>query len=514
MRSSCRFSRSLAARLVAAPLVISACFALEPLAEAASPDGARQARSPDGLFWFMHVSDSHIGANLIEGPKAKEHLTFALGEAVTVIKPSFVWNTGDLEDGSGKVGIDGTGIPTSGQSQTQWDWYKQIYQGAGMRLGFYYDLPGNHDAYGDDGLSYYLANSLWGSSQKKTWMDFSVVTTTGEYRFFGMNSTNNYFKPLSNCCPGFLDAEIAELDAWLQKNASAKLVFVAAHHSLDGNGSYPTANADKVRALLKANKAFYLHGDMHETKEYLDASSGAVVNEVGSLGKSASSNLAVGVVDHDAFIYRATDVEGAWPFAIVTTPVSASLRDVGANPWAYSVCKNRVDNPFRAMTFSYVAPSKVTVKVGDLPEVVMSPAKGGSFDFTYPVWQAAVDTHALVAGLVDVTVRVEAGGLVDTHTISAKFDDGACGPLADDPIQPDAGAADAEPSDAPEDGAPAEAGPDAGADTRPPPLDVTAAAGCSCRVGAPAAVPEGPERFESIAAGLLVIGLARTRRRR
>jgi hypothetical protein len=513
MRSSCR---SLLSFLVAAPLALAALCSLEPLesrARGATPDGARHARSPDGLFWFMHVSDTHIGANLIEGPKAKQHLTFALNEAVDVIKPSFVWNTGDLEDGSGKVGIDGTGIPTSGQSQTQWDWYKQIYQGAGMKLGFYYDLPGNHDAYGDDGLKFYLANSLWGASQKKTWMDFKVVTSTGEYGFFGMNSTNNYFKPLGNCCPGFLDAEIAELDAWLQKNAGAKLVFVAAHHSLDGNGSYPTAKADQVRALLKANKAFYIHGDVHEYKEYLDTPTGVVVNEIGSLGKGTSSNLGVGVVDHDAFVYRATDVEGAWPFVILTSPVSATLRDVGANPWAYSVCKNRPDNPFRAVTFSYLPPTKVVVKVGTLPEVAMAPVKG-SFDFAYPVWQAEVDTRALVAGLVDVTVRVEAVGGTNSHQITAKFDDGACGPV--DP-PPDAGPPDADPIDSGTDsGAPAEAGADAGADTGAPLVDTMAEAGCSCSVPGQAehAGEDGRPASAPIVAGALALVLARARRRR
>src|SRR3990167_8949091 len=227
-------------------------------AQAATPEGARHARDPNGMFWFMHLSDSHIGASIIEGPKAKEHLQFALGQAITVIKPKFVWNTGDLNDGSGKVGVGGTGIPTSGQSQSQWDWYKEIYRAAEMKLGFYYDLPGNHDVYADKGSTFYLANSLWGSAMKKTWMDFSVATETGDYRFFGMNSTNDYFKPLSNCCPGFLDSEITELDNFLAKNTTAKLVFVAAHHALTGNGSEPTANADKVRALLKANKAFYL----------------------------------------------------------------------------------------------------------------------------------------------------------------------------------------------------------------------------------------------------------------
>lgn len=501
-RSARRTSSALA-------LLTCACaLAAAPSAEAAHPEGARHARGADGVFWFMHISDTHIGANLIEGPKAKEHLQFALGEAVSVIKPAFVWNTGDLEDGSGKVGLGGTGIPTSGQSQTQWDWYKDIYTAAGMKVGFYFDLPGNHDAYGDDGLSFYLANSLWGSTQHKTWMDFTVTTKLGDYRFFGLNSTNNYFKPLSNCCPGFLDSEIAELDAWLQKNADAKLVFVAAHHALDGNGSEPTAKADQVRALLKAHKAFYIHGDVHEYKEYLDSGE-IVVNEIGSLGKGDTNNIGVAAVDHDALVYRATDVEGAWPVAMITTPVATKLRDEGANPYAYSVCKDRKDNPFRALSFSFTPPTKVALKVGSLPEVAMKPAKG-SFDFAFPVWEAEVDTQALAAGPVDVSVRVEADGASNTHKISTTFAAGPCAPLPSGVPEPppDAGPPDADPGEVGP--PPADTGP--AADTGATNLDAVteSSAGCSCRTPA----DEGAKTTAApLLAGAIALGLARVRRR-
>lgn len=479
-------------------------LALASSAHAASPEGARHARDADGLFWFMHISDLHIGASVIEGPQAKAHLQFALNQAVSVIKPKFVWSTGDLNDGSGKIGVGGTGIPTSGQSQTQWDWYKEVYQSAGMKLGFYYDLPGNHDVYADEGATFYLKNSLWGAATKKTWMDFAVETKTGDYRFFGLDSTNDYFKPLSNCCPGFLDSQITELDSFLTRNAAAKLVFVAAHHSLDGNGAEPTANADKVRALLKTHKAFYLHGDMHEYEEYLD-SSAIVVNQIGSLGKQAKNNIGVGVVDHDAFVYRATGTDNAWPLAILTTPPSENLRDSGKNPYAYAVCKDRANNPFRAVSFSFTPPTRVTVKVGDLAEVVMKPVTG-AFDFASPIWQADVDTRSLVAASTNVTVRVEADGAVSTHQIVAKFAAGPCPPLPGDPVEPtaDAGAPDA-PDPAAED-AGTEAGPPDDAGNLGSPAEATGAeGGCGCRT-APSRGDGAPVLFVAL---LGLLGLRR-----
>jgi hypothetical protein len=482
-----------------------------PDASAATPEGARHERGADGMFWFMHISDAHIGATaLVSGEHAKEHLTFALNEAVSVINPSFVWATGDLNDGSGKIGIDGVGVPTSGQSQTQWDWYKEIYTNAGMRVGFYYDLVGNHDVYGDDGATFYLANSLWGSTQHKTWMDFTITTATGDYCFFGLNSTNNYFQPLTNSHPSFLDDEIAQLDASLKSHANAKLVFVAAHHSLDGNGDYPTDKADQVRALLRPSRAFYLHGDMHHYTESLDSvSTTTVVNEVASLGEDDTSNIAIGVVDHDAFIYRATDVASAWPFVILTAPVSRTLRSGGDNPWAYSVCKNRRDNPFRAITFSASAPTHVTVKVGTLPMTEMSPVKK-TFDPAFPVWEGDVDTRTLDAGPVDVTVSVEADGRTNLHTISAQFDDRACPALAGDP--PSNGASSGG-------GGSAILGGDAGdaSDAGDPPSTAGGdapeanAAGCACRAGAPAG---GSGAGAGLGAGLGAVALAGARMRR
>lgn len=478
---------------------------VSPSSQAASPEGARHARDADGLFWFMHVSDSHIGASIIEGPKAKEHFQFALNQAVMIVKPSFVWNTGDLNDGSGKIGVGGTGIPTSGQSASQWEPYKAIYEAAGMKLGFYYDLPGNHDVYADEGATYYLKYSLWGAATKKTWHDFRVSTTTGDYGFFGMNSTNNYFKPLSNCCPSFLDSEIAELGTWLEKNATSKLVFVAAHHALDGNGAEPTGKADQVRALLKVHKAFYLHGDVHEYKEYLDSDS-IVVNEVASLGKDNSKNIAIGVVDHDAFVYRATGTDNAWPFAIITSPVSERLRDVGANPYVYSVCKDRKNNPFRALSFSFTPPTKVALKVAGLPEVIMKPAKG-SFDFKYPVWQAEVDTTTLRAGSENVSVRVEADGASNTHQILARFSDGPCSPLPGDPVEPSDAGVDAGPEeDAEPDAEPAaDSGP-----LNPASGDATGdQGGCGCRT---AGAGDDSGTTSLLAGGLAVVLLSRRRR--
>jgi predicted MPP superfamily phosphohydrolase len=106
----------------------------------------------DRLFWFMFISDTHIGAN----STCAENLTWAVNEARQVIAPQFIVNTGDLTDST-----DGGLIP-DGPYQAEWDRYRQILESAGINSSFYYDMPGNHDEYNDGTLAYYRANSIQG----------------------------------------------------------------------------------------------------------------------------------------------------------------------------------------------------------------------------------------------------------------------------------------------------------------------------------------------------------------
>src|SRR5512142_2660384 len=65
----------------------------------------------DRLFWFMILSDSHIGAS----STAAENLTWAAGPARQAINPQFIVNTGDLTDSS-----NGGLIPVGGPYPEEW----------------------------------------------------------------------------------------------------------------------------------------------------------------------------------------------------------------------------------------------------------------------------------------------------------------------------------------------------------------------------------------------------------
>ncbi len=413
-------------RLLAGLLTTTFGLALSSTALAGGPDTAHHGRGTAGIFWFMHLSDTHIGASIFEGPDAAAHFEFALDEGVQVIEPSFVVATGDLCDGS----IND--IPATGQDQGEWNTYSGLTSQYGMTADFYFDLPGNHDGYGDVGLNYYLANSVQGQENGALFTDWVVETPVGRtFYFFGLNSAGNGSLPFVEN-PAFTGDEIAALEAGLQAHADAELAFVFAHHQL----GYPDNSGQVVDAILTGGGAYYLHGHRHSYNEYLAGNASIVVNEIDSVGKHNTHNIGVGVIDHNAFVYRSTDVTGAWPLLIISAPVSSTIRgDNAPHPYAYEVCKDRTDNPVRAEVFSIAETSEVSVEVGGVPPVAMAPAPDEP-----KIWEAEVDTTSLEAGDHAVIVTATVGGEVVQETITSTFVEGPCEELPVEEVPPVGGA--------------------------------------------------------------------------
>ena len=99
----------------------------------------------------------------MRGTNDSSRLQWLVTTAKSVINPSFIVVTGDLTDSTNGNLL---GIP-NGPYQAEWDQYKSILTKAGVTADFYYDLPGNHDAYSDSDFSYYLANSVQGRATRK-----------------------------------------------------------------------------------------------------------------------------------------------------------------------------------------------------------------------------------------------------------------------------------------------------------------------------------------------------------
>jgi MYXO-CTERM domain-containing protein len=439
---------------------LAATLALSSVAIAGGPQSARYANDTNGLFWFFHISDLHTQES---SSAASDALKAALGDGVKLYKPAFVMATGDLTDASL------LGVPCSGQVQSEWDEYKAVVKAAGMTPEFYFDVPGNHDSYGDNGLKHYLDNSVQGQATGQLFTDWTVeIPGAGTYYFFAANSNGTYGQPLTWGNPAFPTDELEFLEARMQEHQGDELIIVGAHHPLSAykpidwqdkmglTGKDPLpANVDQMRSLLKTYGAFYLHGHIHETKEYLDCEGQVVVNQIDGLGQSTTGNIGVVAIDHNAVVYRATSSSKLSPFLMITAPVDRYLNGGGKSPddiaygteqdpYAYSVCKDRKDNPVRALLFSSSAPTSVNLLVDGSKVGVMKA------DAAHPeIWVAQLDTTTLSAALHKVEVVATVGAEEARDAVQVQFIAGPCEPW---PV--DGGA------DAPE----AEVGPDAPAD--------------------------------------------------
>lgn len=463
-----------------------------PHARAADPSLATYSRDAHRMFWILHISDTHIGATPLEDHDSQAHLTWALGEALDVIHPELVIHTGDITDGSKN------NIPTSGQDQAEWNDYRGIVDAAGMTPAFYLDLPGNHDGYGDVGLTYYLANSLNGVDQGVPYREILLSFPFGDYLIFGLNSAGNGSGPFSEQ-PAFPADMVALLDASLTAHDSLPLALLFAHHPID-----VPAGAASVIALAQQHEAFYFHGHVHAYGSYLDQSVWSA--QVSSLGKKDTDNLAVIAVDNDALSYAATSTNAPWPFVVITAPVSARLDSGEANPYAYPVCNTGTDNPVRALVFDAAPVSAVSVSInaGPFAPMTQDPAEPR-------LWQGIFDAQGLPEGEVTLTIQAIAS-TTRAVSIPIYLSDVSCPPPL--PTSPDGGLTDAgadldggAAADASGDGAaPADASglaPDAGV---PSSGDN---GGCGCRSGGAPAGPAAPVLLVTLA-----LGLAAARRRR
>jgi len=462
-------ARRAVAFVITSALLLGSTFAVSP-AEAANPQSARYARGTDGIFWFMHITDTHI-AEVGTGPE--KNLRFALGEAFQVIRPVAVFNTGDLCEGArDKAPLVGLPIPTSGVNPKDWEKYSKIMVDMKVDPTIYFDVPGNHDTYDDEGLFHYLTYSLQGSVTETALFAEKVHTTSlGNYYFVATNGSGTWGKPISFGNPRF--THVAELEAGLAENADAQLVFVFAHQHLVpheatdvqvalgiGGTDDPPVNASEVLPLLEDAGAFYLHGHVHQYKEGLQGNVvtmqlGALKSDPTSIDRSTPetwektkyrSNMGIGIVDHNAFIYGVTDTVNPWPFVAITAPVDVSLKGGGIpagnikvlgvtvdypgdalaygeqeNPYAYPVCLDRPNNPVRAVVLSNGTIGTVKVSLDSTEMGTMTPAAEPE-----GVFEGTINTIGKSPGFHVITVTAQAGGKTRSDSIRVRFVPGPC----------------------------------------------------------------------------------------
>ena len=386
-----------------------------PVSASAMPNQSYYHRSADRLFWFMVISDVHIGAN---GSQDTDYLTWAVNDAHNIINPQFIVATGDLTNAT-----NGGFIPL-GQFSEEWEAYRQILDAAGMHAGIYYDIPGNHDHYDDEFFDYYRAYSIQGSASNTTQHSWTRIFSYGKYHFLGIATAGNDgaefsiwpwddFGDHAELTPG----EIAFLESALIANSDAEIIFMFGHHPFEADASdwTETAITDGLEELqdLIGHYGVSLYGYGH-THDYMeDIWTQDIVNEIyyintDSLGKSNEDHYTVMAVDGNG-VSMVPAAKGLWPVVLITAPADRFLwqpPEEVFNPYAYEIPPGRA-NPIRALVFDPNSVSRVQFQIDgssgwqDMQQVGQT-----------PVWIGYWDASGASAGPHTVTVQAQASNTV------------------------------------------------------------------------------------------------------
>jgi hypothetical protein len=386
------------------------------------PHAAYYSSDNDKTFWFILVSDVHIGAR---GSQDSNNLKWIVMEGMNVIQPEFAVLAGDLTDSTNGNWF---GYP-NGPYQQEWDEYKSILAQGNIYSTNFYDIPGNHDAYNDRYFSYYLANSVQGRATGSTQVSWTREFDFGKYHFLGVNTADNTGASFSLSWPygdyaGLDKSELAYIWEELTSHSDHDLTLVFGHHPVTDTGKstdtwlYYGAQ-DFIDMLDSYGASLYGYGHTHNYSEVLFqgdgytgsmAGDGIVYLNVDSVGKSSDNNFTVIAVDCNG-ISTKTQAIGKWPLVLVTTPLNYNLGGA-SNPYAYSI-PTASNNPIRALVFDADTVSQVQYRIDNGVWNYMQQISSENRN----LWEASWDNTALSEGMH--TIEVEAtGSTVNSDIIS------------------------------------------------------------------------------------------------
>jgi len=391
-------------------------------AMAGNPHGAYYSPSNDSIFWFIHITDIHMG---MTGSQDSDNLTWIVNEAREVINPAFIIASGDLTDST-----DGNwlGLP-NGPYQEEWTEYRSILDQANINASIYYDIPGNHDAYNDQYFAYYLANSVQGQITGQTQHSWRREYPFGTYHFLGVNTADNTGDPFSIFWPwgdyaGLDDSELSFIDSKLADNSDADLTIVFGHHPVTDTGSSDDTwiyygAPEFISCLDGYGASLYGYGHTHRFSEELftgDGYTGYMLGDgvfyfnIASLGKSTENQFSVIAVDCNGLSAR-TQAVNTWPLVLVTAPLDRYVGGV-PNPYAYTVPASSA-NPIRALVFDAAAVTQVLYRIDGAGDWhAMSPVTGNP-----RLWEALWDASPLAEGTHTIEVQA-VGSATRSDTVS------------------------------------------------------------------------------------------------
>ena len=396
---------------------------------AGDPVSAAYCQDNDQIFWFMTITDTHIG---IRGSQDTDNLSWVVHEGKSVINPSFIVLAGDITDST-----DGNllGLP-DGPHQSEWDEYRATLDMAntGINAGNFFDIPGNHDAYSDGDFNYYLDNSVQGQATNRTQVSWTREFDYGKYHFLGTNTSANDGRAFSIFFPygdnaGLDTGELTYIDSELSNHNDSELTLVFGHHPMEDTGhsddTWLFYGAPEFAALLESYGASsYTYGHTHRFSEAFFTSyaitPGVFYININSLGESSDNHFNVTAIDCNG-ISMVTHAIDRWPVVMITTPMDRNLGK-NAHPLLGYTVPSGTGNPLRALLFDPNT-SVCTAEYRIDSSTTWHPMS--RVEANPNLWEAAWDTSALNEGEHTVEVRATGSeGAVRTDTIAVYVDAG------------------------------------------------------------------------------------------
>ena len=393
---------------------------------AGNPASASYCQESDRIFWFITITDTHIGTS---GSQDTDNLSWVVHEGKSVVNPSFIMLAGDITDSTnGNI----FGYP-NGPYQSEWDEYRATLDMAhtGIDATNFFDIPGNHDAYGDKDFSYYLSNSVQGQATDRTQVSWTRQFAYGTYHFLGVNTSANDGAAFSLTFPygdhaGLDTNELSFIGSELALHSDAELTFIFGHHPLEATGhsddTWVFYGADEFASLMenygissyvyghthRFSESFFTGGVEYDTGTSYHIAPGVFYINIASLGKSSDDHFNITAVDCNG-ISMATQAIGTWPVVMITTPMDRNLGRP-ANPLVQYTIPNGTGNPLRALLFDpntsiCTAEYRIDSSSTWLP---MSRA-----EMNPNLWEARWDSSGLAEG--DHTIEVRATGSEGTR---------------------------------------------------------------------------------------------------
>ena len=405
---------------------------------AGDPASAAYCQENDRIFWFITITDTHIGTR---GSQDTDNLNWIVNEGKSVVNPSFIVLAGDITDSTNGNLL---GFP-NGPWQAEWDEYRTTLNmdNTGIDNTNFFDIPGNHDAYSDGGFNYYLNNSMQGPATGRTQASWTREFDYGKYHFLGANTAANDGSAFSIFFPygdyaGLDTDELGFLRLELIKHSDSDLTLVFGHHPMDDTGyandTWLFYGATEFAGLLqdygvssytyghthRFSESFFTQGYDYEMSTSYTVTPGVFYINIDSLGKSIDNHFNVIAIDCNG-ISMVTQAIDTWPVVMITTPMDRNLGK-NAHPLLEYTVPNGTENPLRALLFDPDT-SACTAKYRIDGAAVWYPMS--RVPENPNLWEAAWDASGLNEGEHSIEVRATGSEYtVQTDMIAVYVDAG------------------------------------------------------------------------------------------